>query len=169
MRRDQDIEITKNDSQTELVVVQDGDLATAEWLDLDNITGDDIAYQIADGTVSDNFNETDVVYEADSSQIDVITWDSTDAVWPDRLSDPEDGLGISEPPNGTLIIQVQIPPEDTQELLVTPVTAAGGRNPELVRQCKITSPDDFALQRTAITVVQGDVTVLPSTDDGTTP
>lgn len=167
MRRDQDIEITKNNSQTDLIVVEDGDLTTADWLDLTNITGSDIQYQIAEGTVDENFDETDVVYEADGSQIDVITWGSTDAVWPDRLSDPDDGLGVSEPPDGTLIIQVAIPPEDTQDLLVTPVSG-GTRSPELVRECKITSPSDFALQRTAITVVQGNVTVLPSTDDGTT-
>jgi len=168
MRRDQDITLTKNDSQTDLVVVQDGDL-TAEWLDLDKISGEDIKYQIAEGTVTDNFDETDVVYEAPDANINVIEWGTTDAVWPDQFSDPEEGLGISEPPDGTLIIEVEIPPEDTQDLLVTPVTASGQRSPELIRQCKILSPDDFALQRTAITVVQGDVTVLPSTDDGTTP
>jgi len=167
MRRDQDITITKNNSQTDLIVVQDGDLDTPEWLDLSNITGDDIEWQIAEGTVESSFDNTDVVYDAPSSAISVVQWGNTDAVWPDEFSDTEDGLGISEPPSGTLIIQVEVPPSETKDLLVSPVVQ-GERDPELIRECKIESPDDFALQRTAISVVQGNVIVLPSTDDGTT-
>lgn len=169
MRRDQDITVSKNNSQTDLVVVQDGD-TTAEWLDLANVTGEDIVWQVAEGTVASNFDESDVIYEAPSDDISVVTYGSTDAEWPERFESDEDGVQweVAPPPDSTLIIQVRIPPEATAEWLVSPVNPdTGNRTPELVRECKIQSPDDFALQRTAISVVQGDVTVLPSTDDGT--
>ena len=169
MRRDQDITVSKNNSQTDLVAVQDGD-TTAEWLDLDNVTGEDIVWQVAEGTVATNFDASDVIYEAPAEDITVVTWGSTDAEWPERFASGEEGVewDIAPPPDGTLIIQVEVPPDATADWLVSPVNAdTGNRTPELVRECKIQSPDDFALQRTAISVVQGDVTVLPSTDDGT--
>ena len=169
MRRDQHITVTKRNSQTDLVVIQDGD-ASAEWLDLTNVTGEDIIWQVAEGTVADNFDESDVIYEAPAEDITVLTWGSTDAQWPERFASDEEGVQweISPPPDSTLIIQVEVPPEATADWLVSPVNPdTSNRTPELVRECKIQSPDDFALQRTAISVVQGDVTVLPSTDDGT--
>ena len=179
MRRDQDITVSKNNSQTDLVVVQDGD-TTAEWLDLENVTGEDIVWQVAEGTVASNFDASDVIYEAPAEDITVMTWGSTDAQWPERFEIPEDEqteeqqqqsgpvYEVTPPPDSTLIIEVEVPPEATADWLVSPVNPdTGNRTPELVRECKIQSPDDFALQRTAISVVQGDVTVLPSTDDGT--
>lgn len=169
MRRDQHITVSKRNSQTDLVVIQDGD-TTEEWLDLQNITGEDIVWQVAEGTVDENFDEGDVIYEAPPEDITVVTWGSTNAQWPERFESDEDGVQweIPPPPDGTLLARVRVPPEATEEWLVSPVdTDTGTRTPELVRECKIISPDDFALQRTAISVVQGNVTVLPSTDDGT--
>lgn len=169
MRRDQDITVTKRNSQTDLVVIQDGD-GTAEWLDLTNVTADDIVWQVAEGTVADNFDESDVIYEAPPEDITVVEWGNTDAEWPERFESDEDGVqwDIAPPPDGTLLVQVVVPPEATAEWLVSPIDPdSGERTPELVRECKVISPDDFAIQRTAISVVQGNVTVLPSTDDGT--
>ena len=179
MRRDQDITVTKGNSQTDLVVIQDGD-GTAEWLDLTNVTGDDIVWQVAEGTVADNFDETDVIYEAPPEDITVVEWGNTDAEWPERFEIPEDEqteeqqeqdgpvYEVAPPPDSTLLVQVEVPPEVTAGWLVSPINPdSGERTPELVRECKIESPDDFALQRTSISVVQGNVTVLPSTDDGT--
>lgn len=169
MRRDQHITVSRRNSQTDLVVIQDGD-TTAEWLDLTNVTSEDIVWQVAEGTVNDNFNESDVIYEAPPEDISVVTWGETNAEWPDRFKSDEDGVKweIAPPPDGTLLAQVQVPPEVTAKWLVSPIDPDSGvRQPELVRECKVISPDDFALQRTAISVVQGNVTVLPSTDDGT--
>lgn len=169
MRRDQHITVTRNNSQTDLVVIQDGDLS-ADWLDLTNVTASDIIWQVANGTVDANFDETDVIYEAPPENITVVEWGATGAEWPDRFKSDEDGVqwDIAPPPDGTLLAQVEVPPEATAEWLVSPIDSESGeRTPELVRECKIDSPDDFALQRTAISVVQGNVTVLPSTDDGT--
>lgn len=166
MRRDQDLTITKNNSQTDIVVVQDGETAD-DWLDLSQVTATEVVYQIAEGTTSTNFDETDVVFEAPTDQISVVEWGTTDAIWPERLSDPEDGLGVAEPPAGTLVIFVEINASDTKELLVSPVNN-GERDAELVRECKITGAGDLGDSRRAISVVQGNVTVLPSTDDGTT-
>lgn len=168
MRRDQHISVSKRNSQTDLVVVQDGD-TTAEWLDLANVTGDDIVWQVAEGTVTDDFDETNTIYEAPPEDISVVQWGTTDAEWPARFESDEDGVqwDIAPPPDATLLIQVEVPPEVTAEWLVSPYDPnTDTRTPELVRECKIQSPDDFALQRTAISVVQGNVTVLPSTDDG---
>lgn len=169
MRRDQHITVSKRNSQTDLVVVQDGD-TDAEWLDLTNVTGEDIVWQVAQGTVESTFDESDVIYEAPAEDITVVQWGNTDAEWPERFESDEEGVqwDIAPPPDGTLLIQVEVPPEETGEWLVSPINPdTGERTPELVRECKIQSPDDFALQRTAISVVQGNVTVLPSTDDGT--
>lgn len=179
MRRDQHITVSRRNSQTDLVVIQDGD-TTAEWLDLTDVSGEDIVWQVAEGTVNDNFNESDVIYEAPPEDISVVTWGETNAEWPERFEVPEDEqteeqqeqsgpvYEIAPPPDSTLIVRVRVPPEVTAEWLASPIDPdTGERTPELVRECKVISPDDFALQRTAISVVQGNVTVLPSTDDGT--
>jgi hypothetical protein len=167
MRRDQHITITKNNSQTDLVVIQDGDTPD-DWLDLSNVTGDDVEWQIAEGTVGENFGDSDVVYEAPSEDINIVQWGNTSAQWPERFESDEDGVQweIAPPPDGTLLVEVQVPPEATADLLATPIGPDGQRQPELVRECKVESPDDFAVQRTQLTVVQGNVTVLPSADDG---
>lgn len=178
MRRNEDLTLTRRNSQTEFVAVKDGD-TSPDWLDLENVTPDDIVWQVAEGTVNENFDETDVIYEAPSEDITVVEWGNTDAEWPERFEIPEDEqteaqqeqsgpvYEVAPPPDGTLIIRVELSADDTGDLLASPVGNNSGRTPELVRECKIISPDDFALQRTAITVLQGDVTVLPSTDDGT--
>ena len=174
MRRNEDLTLTRRNSQTEFVAVKDGD-TSPDWLDLEMVTPDDIVWQLAEGAVDENFDESDVIYEADADAIDILTWGETDAEWPERFeSDEEDTddeedteYEIAPPPDGTFIIRVELSADDTGDLLASPVGDGGGRTPELVRECKIISPDDFALQRTAITVLQGDVTVLPSTDDGT--
>jgi len=168
MRRNEDLTLTRRNSQTEFIAVQDGD-AAPEWLDLETITPNDIVWQLAEGSVAANFSEADVVYEAPPETISILTWGETDAVWPERFESDEEGVEyeIAPPPDGTFIIRVELSADVTGDLLASPIANAGGRRPELVRECKILSPDDFALQRTAITVLQGDVTVLPSTDDGT--
>lgn len=168
MRRNEDLTLTRRNSQTEFIAVQDGD-AAPEWLDLETITPNDIVWQLAEGSVDTNFSEADVVYEAPPETISILTWGETDAVWPERFESDEEGVEyeIAPPPDGTFIIRVELSADVTGDLLASPTVETGGRQSELVRECKILSPDDFALQRTAITVLQGDVTVLPSTDDGT--
>lgn len=168
MRRNEDLTLTRRNSQTEFIAVQDGD-AAPEWLDLETITPNDIVWQLAEGSVDANFSEADVVYEAPPETISILTWGETDAVWPERFESDEEGVEyeIAPPPDGTFIIRVELSADVTGDLLASPTVETGGRQSELVRECKILSPDDFALQRTAITVLQGDVTVLPSTDDGT--
>jgi hypothetical protein len=168
MRRNEDLTLTRRNSQTEFIAVQDGD-AAPEWLDLETITPNDIVWQLAEGSVDANFSEADVVYEAPPETISILTWGETDAVWPERFESDEEGVEyeIAPPPDGTFIIRVELSADVTGDLLAAPTVETGGRRSELVRECKILSPDDFALQRTAITVLQGDVTVLPSTDDGT--
>lgn len=168
MRRNEDLTLTRRNSQTEFVAVQDGD-AAPEWLDLETITPNDIVWQLAEGSVDTNFSEADVVYEAPPETISILTWGETEAVWPERFESDEEGVEyeIAPPPDGTFIIRVELSADVTGDLLASPTVETGGRQSELVRECKILSPDDFALQRTAITVLQGNVTVLPSTDDGT--
>lgn len=168
MRRNEDLTLTRRNSQTEFVAVRDGDTAP-EWLDLETITPDDIVWQLAEGSVDTNFSEADVIYEASPDTISILTWGETEAVWPERFESDEEGVEyeIAPPPDGTFIIRVELSADVTGDLLASPTVETGGRQSELVRECKILSPDDFALQRTAITVLQGNVTVLPSTDDGT--
>lgn len=168
MRRDQHITLTRNNSQTDIVVIQDGDLE-AEWLDLAEVSPTEIRYQIAEGTVDENFTEPDVIYEADPERIEIVTWGSTDAQWPERFESDEEGVqwDIAPPPDSTLLVYIEIPASETQHFLASPTDEGGGRTPELVRECKIVAAGDLGASRRAISVVQGDVTVLPSTDDGT--
>lgn len=169
MRRDQHITLTRNNSQTDLIVIQDGDLED-EYLDLTEVTPDDVIYHIAEGTVEGTVTASDVIYESDPNLIEVVDWGSTDAQWPDRFKSDEDGVewDIAPPPDSTLLVYVEIPASETQQFLASP-TAEGTteRTPELLRECKLTAAGDLGADRRAITVVQGDVTVLPSTDDGT--
>jgi hypothetical protein len=167
MRRNEDITLTRRNTQTEFIPIRDGSTA-AEWVDLETVTPDQVVWQIAQGTTAENFSEADVVYEAPPERISTTTWGETDAVWPERFESGEEGVEyeIPPPPDATFIIRVDLPADVTGDLLASPIAQGGGRRPELVRECKIIA-DDFAEGNADITVLQGDVTVLPSTDDGT--
>lgn len=149
-RRNEDITFHQADGVQIVQPIRDGQ--SGDFLDLTNLQAENVEYRIAS-----SYDDADVIYEADAANITVDTWGNTDAEWPGRLGD-EDEENITAPADSVDVVLIELPPADTADFS----PAADETVPELVHQLKITSAGDIGAQVEAITVFEGDVTILPS-------
>lgn len=160
MIRNSDVEIVQGDSEQVIIPVADNTDPDNDFFRLPSPS--EIRYVIAE-----KFNPDNVLYTASDADISVKEYSSVepqdpDWPYPSPSNATGDGESYPRPADTTNVILITIPFSETRNLPVTDSGGGGligGDGQSLVHECEIGSDTSAS---TKLTVMQGEVTVLPS-------
>lgn len=141
MIQNSNITIVRGDSESVIIPIADSDSPTDDFRN-PFPTSDEVNYVIAE-----TYDDNDVLYSAVVGEIDIGNWGD---LKPDSPDLPDSYPTLADDQS---VVRVQIPQEETAKFAPT----EGADVDDLVHDCQITNSAGKE-----ITVMQGDVTVLPS-------